>query len=109
MYLIDPIGDIIAAVPAQKISSAFITSSILIFLSSTFISSLFLAKNKTESLVIPGKIEPVSFGVTNLFPNIAKKFAAPTSSMYFSSAASRYMTSAYPCFFAIPLGSIPGT
>ena len=83
------IGEMIAAVPAQNISSAFITSSILILLSSTSIPSSLLAKNRTESLVIPGNIDPVRLGVTNLLPNIAKKFAAPTSSIYLSSAASR--------------------
>ena len=87
--MIEPIGAIIAAVPAQKTSSASSASSTLILLSSTFISILSLASFMTDSRVTPGKIDPVSSGVIRFLPFTAKKFAAPTSSMYFSSAAAR--------------------
>jgi len=94
-----------AAVPVPKASLILLffipsmTSSISIFLSSSFIFQSFEIRI-TESLVIPGRIEPESSGVTSVSPFRKKILLVPTSSTYFLSFASSHKTWLQPSFFA---------
>ena len=61
--------------------------------SSTFSPNISLAILITELRVTPGRIDPPNFGVFNVFPDKANKFAEPISSTRVSLAARRYITS----------------
>ena len=97
LYRSLPTGEITAAVPVPKTSSslpsfwAWMSSSTEIFRSSVGRPQSRQSWS-TEFRVIPGRMDPLSMGVTTL-PSILKKmFMAPTSSMYFRSTPSSHRT-----------------
>ncbi len=78
-----PTGATITAVPVKKTSSAFTKSSNVTSSSLTFKSNSFFPILITESLVIPGKIEPSIEGVFNILSFKTKIFADLASSIIF--------------------------
>ena len=81
LYVTDPTGATTTAVPVQKHSSAFMTSSMETLRSST-VKPRAAASSQMDLRVIPGRIVPCNDGVEMVFPLTQKKLHELTSSMY---------------------------